>query len=475
MYVVLGGGIGGLSVVHYLQKSSFKNVKLIEASSRVGGWIKTTKTPEGFVFEHGPRTVRPKGVAGENTLALIEDLGLVNKVMPIQYNHPAAQNRLIYVNKALHTLPFNNIRSLLVTQTPFTKPLICALFQDLKTPKKFVKDESIYDFVERRLGKEIAEYAVNPLICGVCAGDAKEISVKFLLRSLFEAEQTYGSIVKGMLMSIFKRKPSSIFQTKCELFKRAEKERWSVWSLDGGLELLPETLKISIKNQQADVLLSCPCTELVFQNGKAVVKVSEKIFECDHVISSLPAKQLAPLLTKQHPELGKELSSIPTVSVVVVNLQFKGRLLKENAFGLLVPSSEKLPILGIVFDTCCFPKGDNTVLTVMMGGRWFDQFFGNDPSPDKLLSTAVQYVHSILHISGDPQAHEVSLLRNCIPQYVLGHYERIERIKAYVNEHNLPLSLVGASYDGVSINDVILSARTAVKNLIKIFNDGEVI
>jgi oxygen-dependent protoporphyrinogen oxidase len=467
MYVVLGGGIGGLSAVHYLQKSCFKNIKLIEASNRLGGWIKTTKTPRGIVFEHGPRTVRPKGVAGENTLALIEDLGLVSKVVPIHSNHPATQNRLIYVNKALHVLPSNNIRSLLLTQPPFTKPLVCALFQDLKTPRKLVKDESIYDFVERRLGKEIAEYAVSPLVCGICAGDSKEISVKFLMKSLFEAEQAHGSIIKGMLTNMVKRKSSSTFRTKCELFKRAGKEKWSVWSLDGGLELLPETLEISIKNQQADVQLNSPCSEIVFETDKALVKVGEKMFKCHYVISSLPAEHLAPLLAKQHPELGKELSSIPTVSVAVVNLQFNGRLLKEDAFGFLVPTSEKLPILGVVFDTCCFPKGNNTVLTVMMGGRWFEQFLGVDPSPDKLLSTAVQHVRSILRITDEPQTHQVSVLNNCIPQYVLGHYERIERIKAYVNKHNLPLYLVGASYDGVGVNDVILSARIAVENLKK--------
>lgn len=467
MYVVLGGGIGGLSAVHYLLKSTLKNVKLIEASSRLGGWIKTTKTPKGFIFEHGPRTLRPQGVAGENTLALIEDLGLVSKVVPITHNHPAAQNRLIYVNKALYTLPSSNIRSVFVTQPPFTKPLISALFHDLKAPKKILKDESIYDFVERRLGNEIAEYAVCPLVCGTCAGDAKEISVKFLMKSLFEAEQAHGSIVKGMLMNMIERKSSSPFRTKCELFKRAVKEKWSLWSLDGGLELLPETLTSSIKNQQADVLLSSPCEEIVFQTGKAAVKVRGNVFECNRVISSLPAKQLAPLIAKQHPELGEELSSITTVTVAVVNLQFQGRLLQQDAFGLLVPPSENVPILGIVFDTCCFPKGDNTVLTVLMGGRWFEQFFGEDPTPDTLLNTAVQHVHSILHISSAPEAHNVSLLNNCIPQYVVGHHERTERIKAYVNNHNLPLSLVGASYDGVGINDVILSARTAVENMIK--------
>jgi oxygen-dependent protoporphyrinogen oxidase len=406
-------------------------------------------------------------VAGENTLALIEDLGLVSKVVPIPHDHPAAQNRLIYVNKTLYALPSSNIRSVFVTQPPFTKPVISALFHDLKAAKKLVKDESMYDFVERRLGKEIAEYAVCPLVGGTCAGDAKEISVKFLMKSLFEAEQAHGSIVKGMIMNVIRRKSNSPFQTKCELFKRAVKEKWSVWSLDGGLELLPETLTSRIKNQQADLLLASPCEEIIFQTGKAAVKVQGNVFECDHVISSIPAKQLAPLVAEQHPELGEELSSIPTVTVAVVNLQFKGRVLRQDAFGLLVPSSENVPILGIVFDTCCFPKGDNTVLTVMMGGRWFEHFFGEDPTPDTLLNTAVQHVQSILHISSAPEAQNVSLLTNCIPQYVVGHHERIERITAYVNNHNLPLSLVGASYNGIGINDVILSARTAVENLIK--------
>ncbi|KAJ4433890.1 hypothetical protein ANN_16203 [Periplaneta americana] len=466
MYVILGGGIGGLSAAHYLQNITTKHITLIEASNRLGGWVKTTKTSKGFIFEHGPRTVRPKGIAGENTLALVEELGLVNNVMHIPYNHPAAQNRFVYVNKQLHALP-NNFRSLLFTQPPFTKPLISALFQDLRTPKKVSTDESIYEFVKRRLGKDIAEYAVSPLVCGVCAGDAKEISVKLLMKSLFEAEQQYGSITKGILMNMIKRKPNPIPLSKCELYERSEKERWSVWSLDEGLELLPETLKINAKRRGANVMLNSPCQELVFGPEKVTVKAGEKKLECDHIISSLPAKVLAPLLAKQHPELSNDLLSIPTVTVAVVNLQFKGRVLEKDAFGFLVPPSEKLPILGIVFDTCCFPKDSNTVLTVMMGGKWFEELYGKNPTPERLLSTAMQQVRSVLRISGAPEEHQVSVLRDCIPQYVLGHHERIERIKAYVRQHKLPLSFVGGSYEGIGVNDVILSARTAVSNLIR--------
>ncbi|KAJ9600130.1 hypothetical protein L9F63_009540 [Diploptera punctata] len=437
MHVVLGGGIGGLSAAYYLLNSGLKNVTLIEASSRLGGWIKTTKTSKGYIFEHGPRTVRPRGLAGENTLQLIEELGLDNKVLPINFEHPAAKNRLIYVNKSLYALP-SNITSFLTPQPPFSKPLISALFHDLKVPKKTAKDESMYDFVERRLGKEIAEYAVSPLVCGVCAGDAKEIS-----------------------------KSRNPIKVKSELSKRSKKEKWNVWSLDGGLELLPETLKCNIEEKGADVLLNSPCKEILFKSGKAVVKLQDDSFVSDNVICSLPAAQLAPLISKQHPLLSEDLAAIPSVTVGVVNLQYKGRLLNQDAFGFLVPTSQKLPILGVIFDSCCFPKDDNTVLTVMMGGRWFEQLFGRNPSPDKLLSTAVQHVRTILHIASVPENHCVSILKDCIPQYVIGHHERIERIKAYIKRHNLPLSLIGASYDGISVNDVIFSARTAVNDIIQ--------
>ncbi|PSN29274.1 Protoporphyrinogen oxidase [Blattella germanica] len=464
MHIVLGGGIGGLSAAYYLLNSGLKNVTVIEASSRIGGWIKSTKSSKGFVFEHGPRTIRPRGVAGENTLQLVEQLGLTNKVMPIPFNHPAAKNRLIYVNKTLHALP-SDIFSFLTPQPPFTKPLISALLQDLQTPKKEGKDESIYDFAERRLGKEIAEYAVSPLICGICAGDAKEISVKFLMKSLFEAEQEHGSIVKGMLMNMFKSKSKNTLEIKNELSERSKKEKWSVWSLDGGLELLPETLKVNIEKEGGDILLNSPCEEMIFKSGKVMIKLQDDSFVSDHVFSSLPAAKLAELVSKQHPQLSKDLSAIPTVNVGVVNLQYKGNILKENAFGFLVPTSQKIPILGVVFDSCCFPNGDNTILTVMMGGRWFEQLFGSNPPPERLLSTAVQHVRSILNIPGAPENHYVSVLNNCIPQYVIGHHERVERIKAYICRHNLPLSIVGASYDGVSVNDVILSARTAVESL----------
>lgn len=138
-------------------------------------------------------------------------------------------------------------------------------------------------------------------------------------------------------------------------------------------------------------------------------------------------------------------------------------MLSHNAFGFLVPPSEKRPILGVIFDSCSFPQNDFTVLTVMMGGHWFKSRLGQSPSDESILSTAVDNVRSILKITDKPCNHHVSVLKDCIPQYVVGHHDRVEKIRDYIKKHQLPLFLAGSSYDGVGVNDVIFSAKNAVK------------
>ncbi|XP_067010457.1 protoporphyrinogen oxidase [Anabrus simplex] len=465
MHGILGGGLSGLAAAYYLLKTS-QPVKLFEASQRLGGWIRSSRTESGHIFEHGPRTIRPKGEQGENTLQLISELGLSQRVVPIPFNHPAAQNRMIYVNKHLYTLP-SSFLSLVLVKPPFTKPLISALLHDLRAPKKAGSDESIYDFVQRRLGQELADYAISPMICGICAGDAKQISVKFLMKSLYEAEQEHGSIIGGMLKNMWMNRGSKKkAKNKNELCERAKKEKWSVYSLQGGLELLPQTLEEQIRSLNGSIMLNAPCENITFVDSKTVsVKSRGRDFIVQKLISSIPAPKLAPLLQKQHPELSKELAAIPFVTVGVVNLQYPGKLVKKDAFGFLVPPSQNIPILGVIFDSCCFPSADNTLLTVMMGGHWFEKQFGRNPSRADLLNIATSQVKSILGISDKPQNSCVSILKDCIPQYVLGHHDRVKRIRDYISAKKLPLAVIGASYDGVGVNDVILSARRAAENV----------
>lgn len=466
MRAILGGGIAGLSAAHYLvQRFPGEKITLFESSNRTGGWIKSNILPNNILFEEGPRTIRPRGKAAQNTLDLINELNLFPKLLSINTSHPATRNRMIFAKGKLHILP-SSLIDVLHTISPFQKPLFLYLARDIYTKPQLAKnnDESIYNFVERRFGKDIAEYAISPLICGICAGDAKEISVKLIMESLFEKEQKYGSITRGMLTDFLNPKNEKV-KTK---FMHTSKN-WSVYSFENGLETLPKTLSDSIKAKGIDVTFNKKCTEIQFNGNTAILYFEDgnntitQVF--NHVISSVPAFCLAQLINKQHPLLANYLNQIPFVTVAVVNLHFDKKLNIENAFGLLVPPSENLPILGITFDSCIFPCENNTILTVMMGGKWFNQYFGENPKESVLIKTALENTNNILNLRDVPNNIKLNVLKDCIPQYIVGHSETIKNIENYIEMHNLPISVCGSSYYGIGINDVILSAKSAVVSI----------
>lgn len=459
MTVVLGGGMSGLSAAYYaLKNPKLGSLTVLEASNRLGGWIRSHELPNGIIFEKGPRTVRCLGFGGKNTLNLVEDLQLADKVIPVNGDHPSAKNRMVYARRALHLLP-NDAKGLMQSNTLTISPIAMSLLKDWKAPKVPKDDESLYSFTERRLGKVVADYLISPIICGICAGDAKEISVNFLMKPLFEAEQSYGSITKGLLFTFFKKK---YYKTEepdvrlSDLAKRAVSEKWVLWGLKGGLEQLPKSLGRHLHNQGVDIQLNSTCEKLYFNPDHAELTVNGEVKKCSHIISSLPAKALAKLVEEQHPELATELSQIPTVTVGVVNLQYDDKILPMDAFGFLVPPKEKRPILGVIFDSCVFPQDSSTVLTVMMGGAWFEQYFGKNPSNGQLLDVAIKEVKNILNIKEEPIGYNVAILKDCIPQHVVGHTQRLNRIRDYISSHSIPLALCGSSYQGVGINDVIL-------------------
>nr|CAG4651846.1 EOG090X06SP [Triops cancriformis] len=466
---VLGGGISGLAAAYKLSKMAPapSRILVLEASNRLGGWVHSTRHSDGIVYERGPRTIRPVGESGATTLGLVESLGLADQVLSIKYGHPTTKNRLIYVDGQLHRLP-TDMKAVFQTVPPFKAPLISAVARDLLAKRSPDADESMYSFVERRLGKDLAEFAIDPLVRGVCAGDARQISVNFLLRGLKEAEQNHGSITWGLIRQALKAKDKAkAGAEKNALAKEAKSQRWSVWSLQGGLQTLPDTLAHKLSAEGVELYTESPCTGLELRPGgqEAVIRVGNEEIMASHIVSTIPAAKLASLLAQEHPVLAKNLGSIPAVTVGLVNLEWDGLRLQEEAFGFLVPSSQKLPVLGIVYDSCSFPQDNKTILTVMMGGKWFPELFGSNPNPEQLLRTALQQIESVLGIRDSPVRTQVSILENCIPQYVVGHLQRVKDSRQYIAHHGLNLHLAGASYDGPSVNDCIHYAMKVVEQM----------
>lgn len=491
--------MSGLSAAFYLLKETSCRVTIVEASSRIGGWISSQAISNDILFEQGARTLRPIGDAGLNTLELLDDLKLSRFVNPIHKSHPAARNRYIFTNDTLYPLP-TRLPSLFTKQPPFSKPLIAAVWHDLKAAPKIADDDTIYEFSKRRFGQEVADYLISPLICGICAGDAKAISVRFLMDKMFEREQTYGSVVKGSFRELFKSNKSSpsaaagssspsppprlpltsLFRGNDEvmgqaaLHTKAVMEGWVSYSLKGGMYRLPQTLADHIERKGGEIRLNSRC-ERVSLTNKSIVLNDDRELDFDYLISSLPAHKLAPLLKNEHEHIANDLESVPHVTVATVNLAYKGKLLAEEGFGFLVPPMENLPLLGITFDSCfntnsfIYAQEDDhdqwTVLTAMLGGFAFERHFGKSPTEQMLLETASRYVRDILSISADPVYSRVSVLVDCIPQYVVGHRKRIDRIFDTIRDDQLPLFLIGTAYHGVGVNDVILSAKKVATQL----------
>ncbi|KAM7420084.1 hypothetical protein PAMA_014677 [Pampus argenteus] len=467
---VLGGGIGGLAACYYLSKSpQVTKIIILESSSRFGGWLSSTRRSDGAVFEHGPRGIRPAGAVGRNTLNMVDDLGLAGEILPVTYSHVASKNRYLYVNKQLHKMP-SGISGLWRTVPPFSRPILLSVAGEMLVKKGQDEDESIHSFVSRRLGKELADIAVDSLCRGVFAGDCRKLSVRSCFPVLYKAEQHRGSLTLGMLLGAG---PSPVVPAG-PLSQRSSKELWAQWSLRRGIQSLPECITQFLQQSGRVQLHTEAAVKHISPSASGwTIHLEDGVISADHIISALPAKALSSTLPSSCQPLIHQLQDISTVTVAVVNLEYEGSILPVKGFGHLVPSSEDRGLLGVVYDSVPFPEhdrpnGPTTRVTVMMGGAWFQEVFGvlETVTEERLLAKATEAVSCHLGVTTVPSWTRVSLQRDCIPQYYQGHFRRVESMRSFIQKKNLSMSLIGSSYDGVSVNDVIFSARTAVEELL---------
>ncbi|CAN7983838.1 unnamed protein product [Ixodes hexagonus] len=530
--VVLGGGISGLATTHYLTslgKDVVKKVILVERKARLGGWIRSSRFPDGTVYEHGPHGLRTGGESGRNTLQLIEELGLRNQVLPVPSSSPAGRQQLVLSKGRLGPLPISFGR-LLWPGSPFTTPLLVPLLRDLfwaGTPDQD-QDECVHDFATRRFNRQVADYIMDPVVRGICGGSSHEVSLRALLPNVFRAAREHGSVVRGQLRQAraavaasrlvqttssepagsathatsaqnaastpAKATGAPVHATSTAAYSTASAAEaesvadaatgapaspgssssgWAMWSLRNGLQQLCDTLTLKLEED--------PSTHVYVNehhvalqrdsDGHLMVSFAESTTDADHVFSCIPSRRLSQLLTHDWPELASMLLGIPTVHVASVNLEYKGKVLPQEAPGFLVPSHEEPHLLSVLFDSCCFPEHDGqydtkTRITCLLGGRWFKQTFGevDTVDPQALLESAQLAAQSHLGISQSPVRHSIDLLKDCLPQYLVGHVKKVSSIQQHIADRGLNLTLLGASYQGLGVNECIYNARLAVED-----------
>lgn len=440
--IIIGAGLTGLTAAHYLKKQG-KNVRVIEKNTHTGGVIQTVQE-DGFTFETGPNT----GVLGNPDVAeLFEEL---QKDVTLETADPAAKRRLIWKGKDWHALPSGPISAI-------GTPLFTWYdkFRILGEPfrKKGTKpNESVADLVRRRMGKSFLDYAVNPFISGVYAGDPEYLVTEFALPKLFNLEQNYGSFVGGAMKK--RKEPKE---------PRDSKATREVFSAQGGLVSLIKALEKSVGLES--ITLGAENTQVQpDRDGFTVTTTADgetQTIRAPKVISTVGGHAFAglyPFLADEELAPFLELE-YATVSQVILGFKnWKGMPL--NAFGGLIPAKENKNMLGVLFTSSFFqnraPEG-GAVLSVFMGGiRHPEMIDYSDERIQQVLEKELVPMMKLTELKPDLQ--HIYRYRHAIPQYGASSKERFEMIDRLEGKYP-GLILAGNIRNGIGMADRIKQAR----------------
>lgn len=475
---VLGGGVSGLSTGWFLRRmrgGDLTDITVLESAQRAGGWVNSTYS-DGHILESGPRGFRPQG-RGLETLSLAEQLGLEDELIAAD---PSAKMRYLYLDGKLQQLPTGLADAY---RNPTTKWLPPVLKLEMKKVRWSGGDESIADFITRRFNKRVLDELVDPLVSGIYAGDPAKLSVRSCFKMLHELEQTHGSVVKGIIAENVPWPMGQGSSAAAPLLDRGPPASAlgdayagaALVSFRGGMSTLTDAMASQL-GAPADfptptgaVLYGAEAAALDFSSPEAVdVRLADgRVMPAQHIFSTLPAPAAANLLEKHSAELAAELRSIEYAPVALVTLAWDEDVLPVGlrGFGHLVPAVSKQEVIGITWDSCTFPQQGlaaiPTRLTVFIGGsRKAAELRASAAEGEAALATiAKRALQSHLGVTAEPNFCHVHYMPSAIPQYVVGHIERVERIERLAAAVDPRLTLGGSSLYGVAINDIVAHAR----------------
>jgi oxygen-dependent protoporphyrinogen oxidase len=450
--VIIGGGISGLATAWWLHKAGV-SVQVLERERIVGGTIRTVRK-DGWLVEAGPNS------ALETTplfRTLFSDLGIEGEVV---YANENSKNRFILRSGMLHALP--------LSPGAFFRSRLWSTGGKLRLFKEpFVgrgtREESVAEFVVRRLGREFLDYAINPFVAGVFAGNPEELSVRAAFPKLYALEENYGGLIKGQI------------QGRRERRARAEqsKDRAKMFSFVQGMATLPAAFHRALNGSiLTDVevrrvaVRQKPGPPLFEVSG--VSKRSPFTVRAACVVTAIPSALTAKLLAPMDKELCADLEGIPYPPVAEVFLGFKkadiGR--KLDGFGFLIPAVERRSILGTIWSSALFPgraPDGYEALTTFVGGSRQPELAGQ--TDERMIESVVRELSQIMGVRGAPVFARVTRWQRAIPQYVLGHLELMAKVGRL--EHRVPGLFVSGNFrGGISVGDCVISSERIAAQVI---------
>lgn len=424
---VVGGGITGLTAAHQLKKEGFK-VVLFEAAAALGGQMSST-LQDGFLLDAGPHTLLERGRLPE----LIDELGLQKRV---QVANPRAKKRFVVRNAKPHALP-TNLATFLATPILsrsaklrlLAEPFIPSHSPGSRACNGANDDESLADFVSRRLGPEVLDYLVDPMVAGTFAGDATQLSLRHAVPKLYQLEQTHGSLLRAGLAKATKRL-RAILKPSRALDEASPDGPTRLINFDRGTQVLVDELAATLRDETT--LQSEVYALKKKKNGRWLVRFQQKDGQqnikrrqktVDAIYCALPANALADISVQDETPF-EALRAIPYAPVSVVSLGFRRADVEHplDGFGMLVPRKEHRQILGTLFMSTLFPDrapDGQVLLTSFVGGARNPEYA--DLSAELLYQRVWSDLSDLLGVRGEPTLRAHRYWEAAIPQYSVGH------------------------------------------------------
>jgi len=453
--VIVGAGISGLSLAYRLQeRGPDLDITVLEERDRPGGTVWTERR-DGFQIETGPNGFLDNK---PTTLDLCRELGLKDRLLGA--SSEAGKNRYLFLDGRLRPLP-SGLRAFFTSDLLSFQGKVAFFRERFRAPRVNGADESIADFARRRAGKEAALFA-DALVTGIFAGDPARLSARACFPRLVALEKEYGSILKGLAQNARKRGREA--RLKSEPVSRRSNQ---MWSLRDGLGTLIETLGERLRKP---ILLGISVRGLIKQTGGWLVVTEDKEhFPADAVILACPAFKQAAILADLDEELADRIESIPYNRLAVVAMGFRRGDVPHNlaGFGYIVPQQNRGDVLGVQWCSSIFPgrAPEGAVLLRAMAGGWSRPEVAAWEDT-RLLECVRADLGQALRIRAAPIFHHIVRWNRAIPQYHLGHLEKVAWIEERISRH-AGLFLGGNAYHGVAMNDCAEQAGILAKNVVE--------
>lgn len=448
--LIIGAGISGLTIAHELAIAKKYRVLVAEAQDRVGGSITSAKNDEGYQWEEGPNSFQP----APELLRLAVQVGLKDELVLADGKLP----RFVFLNGKLNALPMSPPTAIASKVLTWGGKIRLALGAIGFARPAMAGEESVDQFFSRILGRQAVERLVAPFISGVYAGDPKRLSAKAAFSKIARLE-TYGGLLAGAILSGKERKAQKLNDPNLPKVKTGE-----LGSFREGIKMLPESIATKLRKQGTAVKQQWTLRSLEKQGDIYISKfdtpTGEETVRARSVVLTTPAYVTAKLLQDYLPAASQALNEIfyPTVACVVLAYPQSEFAYDMKGFGNLIPRTQGVRTLGTIWSSSLFagraPEGWQLLLNFI--GGTLDPALAKLSEPEIIAAVHQDLKRTILRpdTKAEPKAIAVHVWDKAIPQYEIGHLERLAIVETELQKSQ-GLYISANFIGGVALGDCI--------------------